>query len=75
MKLVVTIKYRDDSSEEIECVDFPSISDWITLYKPQFERIVIPRDAVAKITYKIIKLPEAVPSPINMNKRQKDGLG
>lgn len=50
MKLLITILYRDDKKEEFHCVDFPSLSKFITLYLEDFKKVYIPDECVARIT-------------------------
>lgn len=55
MKLKVTIEFRDDTKQEFLCNDFPIIGDWITLFFDDFERKMIPKEPVQKISYKFVK--------------------
>jgi len=54
MKLIVKLTYRDDKDEEFECVDTPAISDWVTLFMENLQRIHIPKDAIAKVTCSVV---------------------
>lgn len=52
-RIKVEIEYRDDTKETFDCVDFPAIGDWITLYlaKDNQERMVIPKESIKNIRY------------------------
>jgi hypothetical protein len=52
MTLIIKIKYRDDTTEEYECVDYPSMGDrWMTLYLKEFKRKIICTDKIDELEY------------------------
>ncbi len=54
MKLQVTLKYKDDSTGTFDCVDFPSIGEFLTLYLENFERKMIAKEKIDEINYKFV---------------------
>lgn len=56
MKLKVTIEFRDDTTKDFVCNDFPAVGDWITLFFDNFERQIIPKDAVKSLYYKFCRV-------------------
>lgn len=50
MILKLKITYKDEKTEEFECVDFPAFSqEWITLYLENFVRKFIAIERIAEI--------------------------
>lgn len=53
MILKVKITYRDDKEEIYDCIDFPSLNKFITLYlkSSDFRRLLIPDESIKNIEY------------------------
>lgn len=49
LNIVVEIQFRDDKVVKYDCVDNPSIANFVTLYKKDLERIFIPSEAIKQI--------------------------
>lgn len=53
MKILVTIVFRDDTSQTFDCFDYPTLTDWVIIYcnDEQKSRKLFPKEAIKNIEY------------------------